>query len=115
MHVGAGEIDGRPPQSALSFAHLAFPRLVGGRNEVFFVGPPSAASDLEEQMARGEVRIAVTLACEERKRRNYQSNKSRRSTPDRIDSYDVDLCKKCRVCVTHGGYPSLLGLPNPGG
>jgi large subunit ribosomal protein L33 len=66
-------------------------------------------------MARGEVRIAVTLACEECNRRNYQSNKSRRNTPDRIDSYDVDLCKKCRVCVTHRDYPSLLGLPNPDG
>ena len=27
-------------------------------------------------MARGDVRIAVTLACEECKRRNYQTNKS---------------------------------------
>ena len=36
-------------------------------------------------MARGEVRIAVTLACEECKRRNYQTNKSRRNTPDRVE------------------------------
>ena len=36
-------------------------------------------------MARGDVRIAVTLACEECKRRNYQTNKSRRNTPDRIE------------------------------
>ena len=32
-------------------------------------------------MARGDVRIAVTLACEECKRRNYQTNKSKRNTP----------------------------------
>ena len=32
-------------------------------------------------MARGDVRIAVTLACEDCKRRNYQTNKSRRNTP----------------------------------
>ena len=35
-------------------------------------------------MARGDVRIAVTLACEECKRRNYQSEKSKRNDPDRI-------------------------------
>src|ERR1044072_7835345 len=33
-------------------------------------------------MARGDVRIAVTLACEECKRRNYQTNKSKRNNPD---------------------------------
>ena len=35
-------------------------------------------------MARGDVRIAVTLACEECKRRNYHTRKNRRNTPDRI-------------------------------
>ena len=35
-------------------------------------------------MARGDVRIAVTLACEECKRRNYQTKKSKRNNPDRI-------------------------------
>ena len=35
-------------------------------------------------MARGDVRIAVTLACEDCKRRNYQTNKSKRNNPDRI-------------------------------
>ena len=44
-------------------------------------------------MARGDVRIAVTLACEECKRRNYQTNKSRRNTPDRIE-----MRKYCRWC-----------------
>ena len=39
-------------------------------------------------MAR-EVRIAVTLACEECKRRNYQTNKSRRNNPDRIEMAQV--------------------------
>ncbi len=36
-------------------------------------------------MARGDVRIAVTLACEECKRRNYQTEKSKRNDPDRIE------------------------------
>jgi large subunit ribosomal protein L33 len=41
-------------------------------------------------------RIAVTMACQECKRRNYQSNKSRRNTPDRIE-----LQKYCRWCGKH--------------
>jgi len=36
-------------------------------------------------MARGDVRIAVTLACEECKRRNYQTEKSKRNDPNRIE------------------------------
>ena len=48
------------------------------------------------EMARGDVRIAVTLACEECKRRNYQTNKSRRNSPDRIE-----LRKYCRWCGRH--------------
>jgi large subunit ribosomal protein L33 len=47
-------------------------------------------------MARGEVRIAVTLACEECKRRNYQSEKSKRNDPERIE-----LRKYCRFCGRH--------------
>ncbi|WP_081690583.1 50S ribosomal protein L33 [Conexibacter woesei] len=47
-------------------------------------------------MARGDVRIAVTLACEDCKRRNYQTNKSKRNTPDRIT-----LRKFCRWCRCH--------------
>ena len=47
-------------------------------------------------MARGDVRIAVTLACEECKRRNYQSEKSKRNDPERIE-----LSKFCRWCGRH--------------
>ncbi|HET6447475.1 MAG TPA: 50S ribosomal protein L33 [Conexibacter sp.] len=47
-------------------------------------------------MARGDVRIAVTLACEDCKRRNYQTNKSKRNDPERIQ-----LRKYCRWCKTH--------------
>ncbi|CAA9551004.1 MAG: LSU ribosomal protein L33p @ LSU ribosomal protein L33p, zinc-dependent [uncultured Thermoleophilia bacterium] len=36
-------------------------------------------------MAKAGVRIAVTLACTECKRRNYQSSKSKRNTPDRLE------------------------------
>jgi large subunit ribosomal protein L33 len=47
-------------------------------------------------MARGDVRITVTLACEECKRRNYQSQKSKRNNPERIE-----LRKYCRWCSCH--------------
>jgi large subunit ribosomal protein L33 len=47
-------------------------------------------------MARGDVRIAITLACEECKHRNYQTNKSKRNNPDR-----VTLRKYCRWCRRH--------------
>jgi large subunit ribosomal protein L33 len=47
-------------------------------------------------MARGEVRIAVTLACEECKRRNYQTDKNRRNDPDRIE-----MRKYWRWCRHH--------------
>jgi large subunit ribosomal protein L33 len=44
-------------------------------------------------VARSGVRIAVTLACTECKRRNYQSKKSKRNTPDRLE-----LNKYCPGC-----------------
>lgn len=47
-------------------------------------------------MARGDVRIAVTLACEDCKRRNYQTNKNRRNDPERIE-----MRKYCRWCSKH--------------
>ena len=47
-------------------------------------------------VARGDVRIAVTLACEDCKRRNYQTKKSKRNNPDRIE-----LRKYCRWCGKH--------------
>jgi large subunit ribosomal protein L33 len=47
-------------------------------------------------MARGEVRIAVTLACEDCKRRNYQTSKNRRNDPERIE-----MRKFCRWCRCH--------------
>lgn len=38
----------------------------------------------------------MTLECQECKRRNYQSQKSKRNNPDRID-----LRKYCRWCGKH--------------
>jgi large subunit ribosomal protein L33 len=50
-------------------------------------------------MARGDVRIAVTLACDECKRRNYQTQKSKRNDPNRIE-----MRMYCRWCKQHTGH-----------
>ena len=48
-----------------------------------------------KEMATG-VRVAITLACTECKRRNYQTQKSKRNSPDR-----VEFKKYCRWCGRH--------------
>jgi len=60
---------------------------------------PIEHEPLEGCMARGDVRIAVTLACEECKRRNYQTNKSKRNNPDRISLRKY--CKWCKRQTSH--------------
>ena len=70
-------------------------RSLAPRPEVFFCND-YLRHGTREKMARGDVRIAVTMACEECKRRNYQTNKSRRNTPDRIE-----MRKFCRWCGHH--------------
>jgi large subunit ribosomal protein L33 len=64
----------------------------------FFLLPERRYDHLvrESPMARGDVRIAITLACEECRRRNYQTNKSKRNDPERIE-----LSKYCRWCRRH--------------
>jgi large subunit ribosomal protein L33 len=47
-------------------------------------------------MAKSGVRVAITLACTVCKRRNYQTTKSKRNTPDR-----VEFKKYCRWCSAH--------------
>ena len=66
---------------------------------VFLCPAPNTTLGARLQMARGDVRIAVTLACEDCKRRNYQTNKSKRNNPDRIA-----LRKYCRWCRRHTGH-----------
>jgi large subunit ribosomal protein L33 len=51
--------------------------------------------ELETEMATG-VRDKITLACNECKRRNYMSTKSKRNTPDRLE-----VRKYCRWCGGH--------------
>ena len=47
-------------------------------------------------MPKTDNRPKITLACTECKRRNYQTTKSKRNTPDR-----VELKKYCRWCRRH--------------
>jgi large subunit ribosomal protein L33 len=47
-------------------------------------------------MAKTGVRVAITHACTESKRRNYQSEKSKRNSPDR-----VEFKKYCPWCKSH--------------
>ena len=42
------------------------------------------------------MRNAVTLACTECKRRNYQTNKNKKNDPDRIE-----FNKYCKFCKKH--------------
>jgi large subunit ribosomal protein L33 len=42
------------------------------------------------------VRVIITLACEECRRRNYTTTKNRRTTTDRLE-----LKKYCRFCSKH--------------
>ena len=77
-------------QARARLSRASRPALCGG------VFDPAANVKLQEAMARSEVRIAVTLACEECKRRNYQTEKSKRNDPDRIE-----FRKYCRWCGRH--------------
>ncbi len=42
------------------------------------------------------MRLIITLACTECKRRNYSSTKNKRNTPDRLE-----LKKYCKFCRRH--------------
>ena len=42
------------------------------------------------------MRVAVTLACTECKRRNYITSKNKKNTPDRLE-----MKKYCSFCKTH--------------
>ena len=59
-------------------------------------------------MAKTGVRVAITLACTECKRRNYQTMKSKRNTPDR-----VEFKKYCRWCGSHTAAPGDALAPCP--
>ena len=45
------------------------------------------------------MRVAVTLACGECKRRNYMSSKNKKTTPDRIEF--KKYCSHCKAHTMH--------------
>ena len=80
-----------------------YPSLPTSRRSGVFLCRPAHSRTHDSRstpvMARGDVRIAVTLACEDCKRRNYQTKKSKRNNPDRIT-----LRKYCKWCRCHTGH-----------
>lgn len=56
----------------------------------------AGTTDLNETMAKSDKRPGVTLACEECKRRNYQTNKNKVNDRERIE-----LRKFCAWCGKH--------------
>src|SRR5581483_4591998 len=59
-------------------------------------GASACRGSERHEMAKTGVRVAITLACNECKRRNYQTTKSKRNDPDR-----VEFSKFCRWCGKH--------------
>jgi len=45
------------------------------------------------------MRVGVTLACTECKRRNYTSSKNKKNDPDRIEM--KKYCKFCKIHTVH--------------
>ncbi|MBF0100724.1 MAG: 50S ribosomal protein L33 [Desulfobacterales bacterium] len=45
------------------------------------------------------MKIIITLACTECKRRNYSTTKNKRTTPDKIEL--KKYCKFCRKHIVH--------------
>jgi len=65
--------------------------------QMHFVGPARKRGDERDPVLVSEHgSLAATLACEECKRRNYQTNKSKRNNPERLQ-----LRKYCRWCRRH--------------
>ena len=58
--------------------------------------PRRPGSEEPPPVAKTGVRVLVTLACQDCKRRNYQTQKSKRNSPDRIE-----FSKYCRFCGRH--------------
>lgn len=57
---------------------------------------PGKGFDLRVILRRVDMRVRVTLACGECKRRNYNTMKNKQTTPDR-----VEFNKYCPFCKKH--------------
>jgi large subunit ribosomal protein L33 len=80
---------------------LAEPGIGGGKTFAATMLRRLAGASACRETAKGTdmatgVRVAITLACTECKRRNYQTQKSKRNSPDR-----VEFKKYCRWCGRH--------------
>ena len=52
-----------------------------------------------DTLAKSGVRVAITLACTECKRRNYTTKKNKQNNPERIEY--KKYCKWCRTHTVH--------------
>jgi large subunit ribosomal protein L33 len=58
---------------------------------------PPSAGHLSLPKGKGTtMRVIITLACNECKRRNYVTTKNKKTTPDRLEKN-----KYCRFCRAH--------------
>ena len=55
------------------------------------------SSYLDRAKMATESRVAITLACTECKRRNYQTQKSKRNSPDRVEFRVLPLVRHAHV------------------
>ena len=83
-------------QTGTALRNSRYPDLLTLRPAGFSFATGRLPTEESRAMARGDVRIAATLECQECKRRNYQTQKSKRNNPDRIE-----LRKYCRWCGKH--------------
>lgn len=67
-------------------------RLVSG----FLLPPSRKMKEVPNTMAKAGSRVKITLRCSECKQRNYNTNKNKKNTPDRLE-----LNKYCPFCRKH--------------
>jgi len=62
----------------------------------FFVAHSRKMKEVPNTMAKAGSRVKITLRCSECKQRNYNTNKNKKNTPDRLE-----LNKYCPFCRKH--------------
>ncbi len=63
---------------------------------VFYFPPSRKMKEVPNTMAKAGSRVKITLRCSECKQRNYNTNKNKKNTPDRLE-----LNKYCPFCRKH--------------
>lgn len=69
-----------------------------GFGRIFFLGRPGLHDEIVERISN-TMRVIITLACGECKRRNYVTTKNKKTTPDRLEQNKY--CRFCRSVHAH--------------